>query len=107
MSSPWIKVPSNSIKGLCMLFTYRLLEKHSKLGVVVEPKNMKKEELWQISNHHQKNTIWRIGQVSLGLVTEFRVSEVLLRTLAFSVGFSTYFDKCNYYIPIVKVLLSI
>ena len=79
-----------------MLFTYRLLGKHSKLGVVVEPKNMKKEDLWQV-NHHRKSTIWKIGQVSLGLVKEFRVSKVLLRTLAFSERFSK---------PIVKIFLS-
>ena len=77
-----------------MVFTYRLLGKKSELGVVVEPKNMEREELWQI-NHHQKDTIWKIGQVSLGLVTEFRVSEVLLITVAFSVGFTTYIDRFN------------
>ncbi|CAB4020929.1 G- coupled receptor GRL101-like [Paramuricea clavata] len=57
---------------MCMTFTYRLLGKGPELDISVEPKNMNKEQLWLVKDS-QNDTIWKTGQVSLGLVTEFRV----------------------------------
>ena len=55
-----------------MTFTYRLLGKDSELAISVEPKNMAKEQVWLVSEP-QEDTVWKNGQVSSGLVTEFRV----------------------------------
>ena len=60
-----------------MTFTYRLLGKDSELAISVEPKNMAKEQVWMVSEP-QKDTVWKNGQVSLGLVTEFRVRKARL-----------------------------
>ena len=57
-----------------MTFTYRLLGKDSKLDISVEPKNMNRELIWLV-NDPQEDTVWKTGNVSLGLVTEFRVNK--------------------------------
>jgi hypothetical protein len=56
-----------------MSFTYRLFGTGSELVISVEPKNMKKEQLWLVKQP-QENAVWKTGKVSLGIVTEFRVS---------------------------------
>ena len=55
-----------------MTFTYRLLGKDSKLDISVEPRNMNREQVWLVKDP-QKDTVWKHGRVSLGLLTEFRV----------------------------------
>ncbi len=72
--SPWMKVPFNRVRGVCMTFTYRLLGKDSKLDISVEPKNMNREQIWLVKDP-QEDTVWKTGKVSLGLVTEFRVNK--------------------------------
>jgi hypothetical protein len=68
-----MKVPSDRVRGVCMSFTYRLFGTGSELVISVEPKNMKKEQLWLVKQP-QEDAIWKTGKVSLGIVTEFRVS---------------------------------
>ena len=60
---------------MCMHFNYRLVGKNSELAISVEPRNMDVEMLWFVKGP-QGNKFWKNGQVSLGLVSEFRVSEV-------------------------------
>ena len=67
-----MKVPVDRLRGVCMTFTYRLLGIDAELAISVEPRNMKKEKLWLLKAP-QKNTVWKTGKVSLGIVTEFRV----------------------------------
>jgi hypothetical protein len=76
LTSPWMKAPLDRVRGMCMTFTYRLLGKGPELDISVEPKNMNKEQLWLVKDP-QKDAVWKTGQVSLGLVTEFRVRKPL------------------------------
>jgi hypothetical protein len=71
-----MKVPLHRVGGMCMKFTYRLLGKDSELDISVEPRNMNKEQIWLVKDP-QSDTVWKTGQVSLGLVTEFRVRKHL------------------------------
>jgi hypothetical protein len=59
-----------------MKFTYRLLGKDSERDISVEPRNMNKEQIWLVKDP-QPDTVWKTGQVSLGLVMEFRVRKPL------------------------------
>ena len=67
-----MKAPFDRLRGVCMTFTYRLLGMDAELSISVEPRNMKKEQLWLVKNP-QKDAVWKTGKVSLGIVTEFRV----------------------------------
>ena len=71
-----MKAPLDRVRGMCMTFTYRLLGNGPELDISVEPKNMNKEQLWLVKDQ-QKDAVWKTGQVSLGLVTEFRVRKPL------------------------------
>jgi hypothetical protein len=67
-----MKVPLGSIRSVCMTFTYLLLRLDSELSISVEPRNMKQEQVWVVLRK-QKDTVWKTGQVWLGLVSEFKV----------------------------------
>ena len=56
-----------------MTFTYRLLGIDSELNISVEPRNMNQEQVWFVPGE-QKDTVWKTGQVWLGLVAEFKVN---------------------------------
>ena len=58
-----------------MRFNYHVLGKDSELTIYVKPRNMNKRKLWSVKGP-QENEFWKTGQVSLGLVSEFRVIEV-------------------------------
>ena len=73
VTSPWMKVLFDRVRGVCMTFTYRLLGMDAELGISVEPRNMKKEKLWLVKDP-QIIAVWKTGKVFLGIVTEFRVS---------------------------------
>jgi hypothetical protein len=68
-----MKVPLDRIRGVCMTFTYRLLGIDSELNISVEPRNMNQEQVWFVPGE-QKDTVWKTGQVLLGLVAEFKVN---------------------------------
>ncbi|XP_028395519.1 uncharacterized protein LOC114519568 isoform X2 [Dendronephthya gigantea] len=72
LASPWMNVLFERVRGVCMHFNYRLFGKDSELEISVEPRNTAIERLWSIKDS-QGNEFWKSGQVSLGLVSEFRV----------------------------------
>ena len=72
LTSPWMKVSQDRVRGLCMQFNYQLFGKDSELRVSVKRRDMKRERLWLIKGP-QKDALWKRAQVSVGLVTEFQV----------------------------------
>jgi hypothetical protein len=62
----------DGVRGVCMNFSYRFLGQNTRINVLVEPRNMKKELLWSVTGVEKSNS-WKYGWVYLGLVSKFRV----------------------------------
>ncbi|XP_028413944.1 uncharacterized protein LOC114536799 [Dendronephthya gigantea] len=100
--SPWMRSSLYSVRGICMNFTYRLLGLDSQIAVWFEPRNTVKERLWSVKSS-RKHDLWKNGQLSLGLVSSFRVhvtatlwsnlSEVKVDNIFFTEGYCSPVPK--------------
>ena len=73
LTSPWMKSSSDGPRSVCIMFSYRLLEKFTEIKLSIQSRNKSEEDVWQVRSL-KNSRIWKRGQAFIGIPSEFRVS---------------------------------